>query len=99
MVQGVTLQGFSWVKMGLRCSKLKICALRSLCYHVTLLAYFLPFHKYGGYAAGIHFASTLDANVLTIVQAPWCYHLWFKDYQGLPLYIYMQTTEMYINRI
>src|SRR4029434_769215 len=32
-------QGFSWVKMGLRCSKKKFarCA-GSLCYHVTLLA-------------------------------------------------------------
>ena len=32
----ITLQGFSWVKMGLRCSKKKCarCA-RSLCYHVT----------------------------------------------------------------
>ena len=42
----IYIQGFSWVKMGLRCSKKKCarCA-RSLCYHVTLLAYILPFHK------------------------------------------------------
>src|SRR4029434_372152 len=91
-------QGFSWVKMGLRCSKKKLRATRAqsvlpchlTCYH---------FRNNGGYASGNNFASTLDSNRLTIVQAPWCYHVWFKDYLGLPLYIYMQSTEMNINRI
>src|SRR4029434_11345796 len=41
---GRPMQGFSWVKMGLRCSKKKCarCA-RSLCYHVT---WYLTFYHF-----------------------------------------------------